>query len=182
MEKMSPWKTNKNLDWWIKKQVIKNCLQECDKRAMEKEKLCFISQCVSLFPSQKDGLQHCFQSLLTYKMYQKHLMVFETWKPACPLSGASIQTIITYSDVEKERWSVQHHIAAVELFIKRVCYSYTAWFLTAVSQPAWLILQYQTNSLGLCQKQGTWNTSCQNSWPKTANLGAYSTICFPSQM
>ena len=58
-------------------------------------------------PVKNDGLQLCFQSLLTYKTYQKHLIVFRIWKPACPLSGASIQTIITYSDEQKERWSVQ---------------------------------------------------------------------------
>jgi hypothetical protein len=117
MGKMSPCKTKGSLDSWIKKQLIKDGLQECNKRAME-QKLCFISQCASLFSSQKWWLQLCFQSFLTYKMYQEHLMVFEIWKPACPLSGASIQIITTYSDVEKERWSVQHRIVAVELFIK----------------------------------------------------------------
>jgi len=45
-------------------------------------------------------------------------MVFEIWKPACPLSGTSIQTIVMYSDAEKKRWSVQHRFAAVELFIQ----------------------------------------------------------------
>jgi hypothetical protein len=45
-----------------------------------------------------------------------------------------------YSDVwslvEIERWSVQNRIAAVELFIKTVCYSYTGWFPTVVSDLA----------------------------------------------
>lgn len=53
MEKMSPWKTKGSLDWWLKKQLIKDGLQECNKRAMEQQKLYFISQCVSLFSSQK---------------------------------------------------------------------------------------------------------------------------------
>jgi hypothetical protein len=69
---------------------------------------------------------------------QKHLTVFEIRKSACPRRGASILTVTMYSDVwslvELERWSVQHRIAAVELFIKTVCYSYTAWFPTAVSE------------------------------------------------
>ena len=49
-------------------------------------------------------------------------MVFEIWKPACPLCVTSILTVIISSDVwsfvERERWSVQHHNAAVELFMK----------------------------------------------------------------
>jgi hypothetical protein len=36
--------------------------------------------------------------------------------------------------------------------------------------------------LGLRQKQGIRNTSCQNSWPRTANLEVYSRIWFPSQL
>jgi hypothetical protein len=57
-----------------------------------------------------------------YRVRQKHLTVFEMWKPAWPLRGASILTVTMYSDVwslvEMERWSVQKRIAAVELFIK----------------------------------------------------------------
>jgi hypothetical protein len=54
-----------------------------------------------------------------------------------------------YSDVwslvEIERWWVQHRIAAVELFIKTVCYSYTGWFPTAesdVAVPDYFLLGY----------------------------------------
>jgi hypothetical protein len=61
---MSPsWKTKGSLDWWIKEHLIKDSIQECNKRALEQWKLCFISQDVSLFSSQK------------------HLKVFEIWKP-----------------------------------------------------------------------------------------------------
>ena len=122
--------TDESRNNWSKT-VYKNVIKE-----LWKNRSYVLFHNVSHFSSVKNnGLQLCFQTLLTYKMYQKHLMVFETWKPACPLSGISIQTIITYSDVEKKHWSVQHCIAAVELFIKtRVCYSYTAWFLTPVSQ------------------------------------------------
>jgi len=37
-------------------------------------------------------------------------------------------------------------------------------------------------TVGLYQKQGIQNISCQNSWPKTVNLEVYSRICFPSQL
>jgi hypothetical protein len=43
-------------------------------------------------------------------------------KPACPVTAASILTVIMYSDawsVELKRWSVQHRIAVVDLFINR---------------------------------------------------------------
>jgi hypothetical protein len=40
----------------------------------------------------------------------------------CLLSATSIVTVINYSDFwslgDMQRWSVQHHIAAVESFIK----------------------------------------------------------------
>jgi len=45
---------------------------------------------------------------------QKHLTVFEIWKPARLLSTTFVLTIIKYSDiwslVEMERWSVQHRM------------------------------------------------------------------------
>ena len=53
---------------------------------------------------------------------QKHLTFFEIWKPASQRCTVFVPTVIMYSDVwssvEMERWSVQHWIAAVELFIK----------------------------------------------------------------
>jgi len=57
----------------------------------------------------------------------------------CQLCVTFILMIIMYNDVwslvEMERWSVQHQIAAVELFIKKnVGCSYTAWFPSAVSK------------------------------------------------
>jgi hypothetical protein len=49
-----------------------------------------------------------------------------------------ILTIIMYSGVwsfvEREHWSVQQFIAVVELFMKTVSYSYTAWLPSAVSK------------------------------------------------
>jgi hypothetical protein len=55
-------------------------------------------------------------------MHQKHLTVFEIWKPVCLLSATSILTVIMYTNfwglAEMERWSVRHCIVAVELFIK----------------------------------------------------------------
>jgi hypothetical protein len=52
----------------------------------------------------------------------KHLTVFEILKPACQLSAAFVLAVIMYSDLyslaEMERCSVQHRIAAMELFIK----------------------------------------------------------------
>ena len=59
---------------------------------------------------------------MNIKVRQKHMMVFEIWKPACQLRAAFVLTVITYSAVwnlvEMEHWSVQHRIARVELFIK----------------------------------------------------------------
>jgi len=53
---------------------------------------------------------------------QKHLTVFEIRKAVCQLGAAFVLTIIMHIDVwslvEMEHWSVQHRIAAVELFIK----------------------------------------------------------------
>jgi hypothetical protein len=69
---------------------------------------------------------------------QKHLVVFEIRKPACQLHAIFILTIIMYSDVwslvEMERWSLQHQIAAVELFIKTELVTATLWFPSAVSK------------------------------------------------
>jgi hypothetical protein len=65
----------------------------------------------------------CNAALLSkYRLHQKHLTAFEIWKPMCLLSATSILTVINYSDVwslaDMQRWSMQHHIAAVESFIK----------------------------------------------------------------
>jgi hypothetical protein len=61
------------------------------------------------------------------RVCQKHVTVFEIGKPACSLSAASILIVIMYSDVwslvEMECWSMQHRVAAVELFIRTVRYS-----------------------------------------------------------
>jgi len=40
--------------------------------------------------------------LSKYKLHQKHLTVFEIWKPTWLLSATSILTVINYSDV----WSL----------------------------------------------------------------------------
>ena len=49
-------------------------------------------------------------------------MVFEILKPVWLLYAGAILTVIMYSEVwslvEKKRWSVRHHIVAVELFIR----------------------------------------------------------------
>jgi len=54
-------------------------------------------------------------------VHHKRLTVFEIGKPACTLGTNSMLTIVMYSDwslIEMEPWSMEHHIAAVELFIK----------------------------------------------------------------
>jgi hypothetical protein len=51
-------------------------------------------------------------------MHHKHLTVFEIRIPTCQLRAPFVLTIITYSLVEMERWSVQYRIAAVDCLSK----------------------------------------------------------------
>jgi hypothetical protein len=77
-------------------------------------------------------------------MGQKHLTLFEMWKPACPPCGSSMLTVIMCSDVwstvSMERWSGHYRTAAGEFIFyqNRVCFRYTAWFPTALSKTWYL--------------------------------------------
>jgi hypothetical protein len=51
-------------------------------------------------------------------MHHKHLTDFEIRKPNCQLHAPFVLTVITYSLVEMERWSLQHRIAAVDCLSK----------------------------------------------------------------
>jgi hypothetical protein len=105
---------------------------------------------------------------------QKHLMVFEFWKPACPLRGASKLTVTMYSDVwslvEMKRWSVQHRIAAVNCLSKQSLLQ----LHRVVSNSSFRSCSTRLLPLGLFQNQGIRNTSCQYWCLKAANSWVYS--------
>jgi len=79
------------------------------------EVMFYCTMCLTFLQSKTIAFNHV-SNLYLHTRCIKHAWWFLKFEN--PLRGASIQTIITYSDDEKEHWSVQHRIAAVELHIK----------------------------------------------------------------
>jgi hypothetical protein len=75
--------------------------------------------------TKKLVVAHMTQSIGLIQVRQKHLTVFEISKPACPLCGASVLTVIVHSAVwslvRMECWLIFvykfHHFALKRYFI-----------------------------------------------------------------
>src|SRR5215510_2182873 len=65
---------------------------------------------------------YCSQTVYQNSLLQLHSMV------QCNTTLLQSHCISKQSVIATQHGSVQHHTTAVKLYIKTVCYSYTAWF------------------------------------------------------